>query len=92
MSGRKTSTSTRSKPSSELVEETTHVEGVTYQKRYVKCGKERCKKGCRSGVPSHGPFWYAFSWNPKLQKSTAHYVGKELPRVDELLDRPEMNP
>lgn len=85
----KSSPSTRS--SSELVQQITHVEGVTYQLRYTKCGKAACKKGCRSGTPSHGPYWVAFSWNPKTGNTRAHYVGKELPRVDELLDRPEMN-
>ncbi len=71
---------------------TMHVEGITYQHRYTSCGKARCRKGCRSGEPSHGPYWYSVSWNPKTKKTVVYYVGKQLPRVDELLDRPEMNP
>ena len=69
-----------------------HVEGITYQHRYTRCGKARCKKGCRDGAASHGPYWYSFHWNPKTGRTVVHYVGKELPRVDALLDRPEMNP
>ena len=82
----------RTKPKhDEPILETVHVEGITYQRKLINCGKERCRKGCAAGRPSHGPYWYAISWNDKLSKTVAHYVGKELPRVDEFLDRPEMN-
>jgi hypothetical protein len=70
-----------------LVVETAHVEGITYQLRYTRCGKARCKKGCRDGRATHGPYWYAMHWSKGTTR--AHYVGKELPRIDELADRPE---
>lgn len=76
------------KPAVPLVESVIHVEGVTYQRRRVRCGKARCKRGCRSGEFGHGPYWYAFTSDNG--KTRAHYVGKELPRVDEFLARPEM--
>lgn len=78
----------KSKPP--LVVSTVHVEGVTYQQRFTMCGKDRCKKGCRQGRPSHGPYWYAFVWNAKTATTRALYVGKELPRLETLADRPEM--
>ena len=71
----------------ELVVETAHVEGITYQLRYTKCGKARCKKGCAEGRASHGPYWYAAHWTKG--KTRMHYVGKVLPRIDQLADRPE---
>ena len=74
-----------------VVVETVHVEGITYQRRLVACGKDRCRKGCASGRPSHGPYWYAVVWDPKREKSRTHYVGKQLPRLDTLADRPDLN-
>jgi hypothetical protein len=68
-----------------LVVETVHVEGITYQSRFVKCGKANCKK-CAKG-PTHGPYWYAFVWTKGKPK--AHYVGKNLPDLIDLADRPE---
>lgn len=79
----------KKKPTSHEVTETTHVEGITYQKRYVRCGKERCRKGCADGVPSHGPYWYAVGWNPTTGKSFTVYKGKELPKLETLLAQPE---
>lgn len=77
----------RTRKPAELVVETAHVEGITYQLRYTRCGKARCKKGCADGRASHGPYWYAF--HASNGKTRAHYVGKELPRIDQLADRPE---
>ncbi len=42
-------------------------EGVTYQLRYVNCGK--CPR-------RHGPYWYAF-WKDG-DRTRSRYVGKEL--------------
>lgn len=80
----------RRKPRLEpAIEKTLAVEGVTYQLKKISCGKQRCKKGCARGVPSHGPYWYAISW--ERGKVKQRYVGKELPRVDAMLERPEFN-
>ncbi|MGD9603911.1 MAG: hypothetical protein AB7O21_19625 [Gammaproteobacteria bacterium] len=65
---------------------TMHIEGITYQRRFVSCGKDRCRKGCASGTPSHGPYWYAIMWNPKTGKTSAKYVGKNEPRISEIAD------
>lgn len=47
-----------------------HAGGVTYQQKYIRCGKPTCRKW-------HGPYWYAF-W--KRGRSTAsRYIGKALP-------------
>jgi hypothetical protein len=77
----------RPKKPDDLVTETAHVEGITYQRRWTRCGKARCKKGCADGTASHGPYWYAVYWSKG--KTCAKYVGKQLPRIDELADRPE---
>lgn len=66
-----------------------HVEGVTYQSKMIRCGKKTCRKGCTRGVPSHGPYWYAVYWDAKQGKTRSIYVGKELPRIDELADLPD---
>jgi len=76
----------KAKPPSEAIVETAHVEGITYQLRYTRCGKAGCRKGCDEG-PSHGPYWYATTW--VKGKTRTFYVGKELPRIDQLADRPE---
>jgi hypothetical protein len=70
-----------------LVVETVHVEGITYQSRFVKCGKRNCKR-CQK-QPTHGPYWYAFTWSASGRAMKAHYVGKELPKLIDLADRPE---
>ena len=74
-------------PASGIVE-TVHVENVTYQRKYIRCGKDRCRKGCARGVPSHGPYWYAIT-SASGGRTRAYYVGKELPRLDQLGERPE---
>jgi hypothetical protein len=63
------------------------VESVTYQLKMISCGKARCRKGCAIGNPSHGPYWYAVTW--ENGKTKQRYVGKELPRIDAMLERPE---
>jgi hypothetical protein len=70
-------------PDSPVVEEL-HVEGITYQRKFISCGKEVCRKGCASGRASHGPYWYAVTWNPKTQKTKTTYVGKEPPTLREI--------
>ncbi len=74
-------------PPDAAVVETTHIEGITYQRKFISCGKERCRKGCASGRPSHGPYWYAAQWNPKTSKTKWTYVGKVEPRITEIADR-----
>ena len=64
--------------------QTAHVEGITYQRKFITCGKcSRCK-----AAPAHGPYWYAVFRSKGATKSK--YVGKKLPRIDQLADRPEM--
>jgi hypothetical protein len=47
-----------------------HLAGVTYQLRWVKCGKPNC-------IKKHGPYWYAFT---KVGgRVHTRYVGKKLP-------------
>jgi uncharacterized protein DUF6788 len=70
-----------------VVVRTLSVEGVTYQLKMINCGKPRCRKGCSRGLSPHGPYWYATTWTGA--KTKTRYVGKELPRVDEMLERPE---
>jgi len=76
-----------------------HVEGITYQRMFVLCGKERCRKGCAGGRASHGPYWYAKHWlaprgkaalDGKPGRTKTVYVGKHLPNLIDLADRPEM--
>jgi len=64
-----------------VIVQTMHVEGITYQRRMVDCGKARCRKGCASGRAAHGPYWYAVVWNPKTGKSRTEYVGKNEPTL-----------
>jgi len=61
-----------------------HIEGVTYQLKLVSCGKLHCRKGCASGRPSHGPYWYRATWNPKTKKTTWRYHGKREPTIAEI--------
>jgi hypothetical protein len=49
-----------------------HVAGVTYQHKYIRCGKKHCRKW-------HGPYWYAF-WK-RGGRVGCRYVGKTLPRA-----------
>lgn len=83
---RRTSWSDGDPPPSSAVVATTHLEGITYQRKFIACGKERCRKGCASGTPSHGPYWYAIQWNPKTGKTKALYIGKNEPKITELAD------
>ena len=46
----------------------------TYQLRYVRCGKPRCR--CAGGR-GHGPYWYGFSH--RGGRVTSKYVGKVRP-------------
>lgn len=74
-----------SAPESPVVEEL-HVEGITYQRKFISCGKERCKKGCASGRASHGPYWYAVQWNAKTGKTKSMYVGKTAPSLHQIAE------
>jgi len=81
--------------------QTVHLEGVTYQRKFTDCGKSVCRKGCADGRPAHGPYWYAVVWKPargtaamksgETGRTKTIYVGKELPKVESIMDRPEMN-
>lgn len=84
---RRTAWSEGQPPPDAAVVETTHIEGVTYQRKFIACGKERCKKGCASGRPSHGPYWYSAQWNPKTGKTQWRYIGKSEPKITELADQ-----
>lgn len=46
-----------------------------YAQKYIKCGKEGCKK-CSFGE-GHGPYWYRYYWSNGKQKWK--YIGKERP-------------
>lgn len=61
--------------------QTINLEGITFQQRRVLCGKLRCRKGCRSGTASHGPYWYAVVWNATDEKSQTFYIGKTTPTI-----------
>ena len=47
---------------------------VTYQLKYVKCGKLTCKKCYTS--KGHGPYWRAYYTDDELNYKSFH-VGKE---------------
>lgn len=58
-----------------------HLDGVTYQQKYILCSKPSCEKW-------HGPYWYAYykprvdATAPKKKRATktrSKYVGRELP-------------
>jgi hypothetical protein len=56
-----------------------HVDGVTYQQKFVWCGLWRCDAW-------HGPYWYAYYWRPGGRRPTgkgtaAKYIGRDLPRA-----------
>lgn len=70
-------------PESPVVEEL-HVEGITYQRKFISCGKDRCRKGCAEGRASHGPYWYAVTWNAKTGKTKSTYVGKQAPSLHQI--------
>jgi len=79
----------KKKKAEPTITQTMHVEGITYQRRLVVCGKERCRKGCASGRASHGPYWYAVHWNAKTGKSKTIYIGKNEPtlgRIEQMVN------
>jgi len=49
---------------------------LTYQQRMKYCYRTTCK-GCRSGIPSHGPYWYV-SWR-EGGRVRSRYLGKQAP-------------
>jgi predicted ATPase/DNA-binding SARP family transcriptional activator len=49
----------------------------TYQHRMVRCTRPSCEKGCRTGIPSHGPYWYAY-WR-EGDRVRSRYLGKHAP-------------
>jgi len=49
-----------------------HMAGVTYQQRYVWCGKMTCERW-------HGPYWYAFFKTRGRNTTRAKYLGRMLP-------------
>lgn len=52
-----------------------HLAGVTYQQKWIRCGKY-C---CRGRFPKwHGPYWYAF-YKTTENRIKAKYIGIELP-------------
>lgn len=70
-------------PDSPVVEEL-HVEGITYQRKFIACGKDVCRKGCAQGRASHGPYWYAVTWNAKTGKTKSTYIGKQAPSLHQI--------
>jgi len=72
-------------PSTAIVA-TTHIDGTTYQRKFIACGKDRCRKGCASGKPSHGPYWYAFKHDPNTGRTAWKYIGKHEPKITEIAD------
>lgn len=49
---------------------------ITYQRRMKYCNRTTCAP-CRSGTPSHGPYWYA-SWR-EGERVRSLYLGKQTP-------------
>jgi len=49
---------------------------ITYQRRMKYCNRATCAP-CRSGTPSHGPYWYA-SWR-EGGRVRSLYLGKQTP-------------
>lgn len=52
---------------------------ITYQQRMKLCYRPTCAR-CRSGIPSHGPYWYA-SWR-EGGRVRSRYLGKQAPREE----------
>lgn len=55
-----------------------HLDGVTYQQKFILCSKPTCSKW-------HGPYWYAF-YKPRVDptsttkpKTKSKYIGRNLP-------------
>ena len=49
---------------------------ASFIKKYVSCGKERCKK-CKTG-PGHGPYWYRV-WRDETGRVRTKYEGRAEP-------------
>src|SRR2546422_5377648 len=49
---------------------------LTYQQQMKYCNRATCTR-CRSGTPSHGPYWYA-SWR-EGGRVRSRYLGKQTP-------------
>jgi len=49
---------------------------ASYVQKYVRCGKERCKR-CKNG-PGHGPYWYRV-WRDDNGKVRTRYAGRVEP-------------
>ena len=65
-------------PDQEVVE--TAVKGrITYQLKFIKCGKPNCR--CATQDDLHGPYWYGYRKEKGRLKSW--YIGKKLVMVDE---------
>lgn len=44
------------------------------------CGNKGCRKGCASGEPSHGPYWYLYTPAPGTKFGVKpRHLGRELP-------------
>jgi hypothetical protein len=62
-----------------------HAGDVTYQLKWIQCGKRSCAKW-------HGPYWYAF-WRDRSAgggsgRTRAKYIGRSLPAdLDDLRRR-----
>ena len=54
--------------------ETINGYAVSYVQKYVKCGKQRCKK-CKEPGGGHGPYWYKMHRTPEGKVRTT-YAGK----------------
>jgi hypothetical protein len=82
-------------PSSEAVEhdapprvvERREVDGVIYQREWVKCGTATCR--CMRGGQGHGPYWYAYrlarAGGGKAGKGgrwVSVYVGRDFRELD----------
>lgn len=64
------------RPSTEVIEG----HAASYVKKYVKCGKENCRR-CKNG-PGHGPYWYRV-WRDSTGKVRTRYDGKVDPEKEE---------
>ncbi len=60
----------RRAPPPAAVEAPLHLAGLTYQLKWILCGKASCGRW-------HGPYWYAF-WNDH-GRTRCKYVGRKLP-------------
>ena len=70
----------KKKPRSRIVVEAFTRNGVVYQLEYVKCGRQRC--GACVLEATHGPYWYAYRWSPKLKRLVSTYIGRYFEELD----------